>query len=48
MYLGIDLGTSAVKVCVMAADGPVVATADAPLGVAHPFEGASEQTCDDW
>jgi xylulokinase len=48
MYLGIDLGTSAVKVCVMAADGHVVATADAPLGVAHPFEGASEQTCDDW
>ncbi len=48
MYLGIDLGTTAVKVCVMAADGPVVATAYAPLGVAHPFEGASEQTCDAW
>jgi len=48
MYLGIDLGTSAVKVCVLDLDGRVAATASAPLAVAHPFEGASEQDCRWW
>jgi xylulokinase len=48
MYLGIDLGTSAVKACILDAQGGVAATASAPLEVAHPFEGASEQECGWW
>jgi xylulokinase len=48
MYLGIDLGTSAVKVCVLDASGGVAATASAPLAVSHPFDGASEQHCGWW
>ncbi len=48
MYLGIDLGTSAVKVCVMQPDGRVAATTTAALSVSHPFDGASEQSCPEW
>ncbi len=48
MYLGIDIGTSAVKACVLAEDGRVVATTTAPLQISHPFEGASEQDPTDW
>jgi xylulokinase len=48
MYLGIDLGTSAVKVCALDPQGGVAATASATLAVSRPFEGASEQNCEDW
>ncbi|NKX45359.1 xylulokinase [Roseicyclus persicicus] len=48
MYLGLDLGTSAVKVCALDAGGRVVGTAAAALSVSHPFDGASEQDCADW
>jgi len=48
MYLGIDLGTSAVKVCALQPDGRVAATATTALSVSHPFDGASEQNCADW
>lgn len=48
MYLGIDLGTSAVKACLMAESGQVTDTATAPLSLSHPFPGASEQNCEDW
>jgi xylulokinase len=48
MYLGIDLGTSAVKVCVLGPEGAILSTASEPLAVSHPFDGASEQICDDW
>ncbi|MBN2760282.1 MAG: xylulokinase [Rhodobacteraceae bacterium] len=48
MYLGIDLGTSAVKVCAIDASGQVTATATAALAVQHPFAGASEQNPADW
>lgn len=48
MYLGLDLGTSSVKACVIDDAGVVVATASAPLSMSHPFPGASEQSCDDW
>lgn len=48
MYLGLDLGTSSVKACVIDDDGEVVATASAPLSMSHPFPVASEQSCDDW
>ena len=48
MYLGIDVGTSAVKLCVIDAAGAVRGTADAGLSSQHPFEGASEQRAEDW
>ena len=48
MYLGIDLGTSGVKVCLMRPDGTVSETATAPLATSHPFDGASEQDCLSW
>lgn len=48
MYLGLDLGTSAVKTCILGPGGEVLATTSAPLAVSHPFEGASEQDCAAW
>ncbi|NNE52183.1 MAG: xylulokinase [Sulfitobacter sp.] len=48
MYLGIDLGTSAVKTCIIAPEGTVVATTERAYPLQHPFEGASEQSCEDW
>lgn len=48
MYLGIDLGTSAIKACIMDDNGQVVATTSTALPIQHPFEGASEQNCADW
>ncbi|ARE42444.1 Xylulose kinase (plasmid) [Rhodovulum sp. P5] len=48
MYLGIDLGTSAVKACIIDDRGAVSATASASLSVLHPFREASEQDCDAW
>ncbi len=47
-YLGIDIGTSAIKLCVMDADGSVRATAEAALEVHRPFPGASEQDPQAW
>ncbi|MEL6299684.1 MAG: xylulokinase [Pseudomonadota bacterium] len=48
MYLGIDIGTSAVKAVI--ADGPerVAATATAPLTVSSPHPGWSEQAPEAW
>ncbi|MEM9027741.1 MAG: xylulokinase [Pseudomonadota bacterium] len=48
MYLGIDLGTSAIKALLMRAEGDVVATASAPLTAQNPQPGWSEQDPDDW
>jgi xylulokinase len=48
MYLGIDLGTSAVKACVIDTQGALVATGSAALSSQHPFAGASEQNPTDW
>jgi xylulokinase len=48
MYLGIDVGTSAVKVCALGDGGVIAATASAPLTVSNPFDGASEQDAADW
>jgi xylulokinase len=48
LYLGIDIGTSAVKACAMDAAGAVVASVDAPLALQTPFAGASEQDPDAW
>ncbi|MEN7342425.1 MAG: xylulokinase [Pseudomonadota bacterium] len=48
MFLGIDIGTSAVKAVLLGADGQVVASAAAPLSVSRPTPGWSEQAPDDW
>ena len=48
MYLGIDLGTSEVKVLLMDADQQIVATTHAPLGISRPQEHWSEQDPSAW
>lgn len=48
MYLGIDLGTSGVKVILMAKDGHVVASCSSPLSISRPFDLWSEQNPEDW
>ncbi|QUX91544.1 xylulokinase [Marinomonas sp. A3A] len=48
MYIGIDLGTSGVKVILMAQDGNVVASCSSPLSVSRPFDLWSEQSPEDW
>lgn len=47
-YLGIDIGTSAVKLCITDDSGAVCTTAEAELSIARPFPGASEQDPDAW
>ncbi len=48
MYLGLDLGTSALKGLVIDDAQAVVAEASAPLAVARPAPGWSEQSPSDW
>jgi len=48
MYLGLDLGTSSVKALLISADQEVIAEARAPLSVARPHPGWSEQAPADW
>jgi len=48
MYLGIDLGTSGVKLVLFEASQRIVALADAPLGVSRPQPLWSEQDPQDW
>ena len=48
MYLGIDLGTSSVKVLLIDADQAVVGSATSPLEVSRPHPGWSEQDPADW
>ena len=48
MFLGIDLGTSAVKVLVLDAEDRVVAETSVPLAVQRPRPLWSEQDPDDW
>jgi xylulokinase len=48
MYLGIDLGTSAVKTILIDAEQRVVASRSRPLTVASPFPGYSEQDPGQW
>ncbi|WP_154234367.1 FGGY family carbohydrate kinase, partial [Burkholderia cenocepacia] len=47
MYLGIDLGTSEVKVLLLAPDGAVVGTAGSPFSVSRPHPRWAEQHPDD-
>jgi xylulokinase len=48
LVLGVDLGTSGVGVVAQAADGRVAARADAPLTLATPQPGWTQQDPDDW
>lgn len=48
MYLGIDLGTSAVKAVLLDAEGGLAAEASAPLEVSRPRTGWSEQDPAHW
>jgi xylulokinase len=48
MYLGIDLGTSALKALLLADDGRIVAQQGAPLEVSRPHPQWSEQSPADW
>jgi len=47
-YLGIDVGTSAVKALLLGGDDRIVAEASAPLAVRRPRPLWSEQDPDDW
>ena len=48
MYLGIDLGTSAVKALLVDAEGAIVDSRSAALAVSRPHPGWSEQDPDHW
>lgn len=48
MYLGLDLGTSSVKVIVIDDDGLTVAQSSCSLSISHPHPLWSEQNPDDW
>ena len=48
MFLGIDIGTSSVKAVLVDDDGAVADQASAPLAVARPHPGWSEQDPADW
>ena len=48
MYLGIDLGTSGVKVLLVDSNQQIVANASVPISVANPNHGWSEQNPADW
>jgi len=48
MYLGIDLGTSEVKVLLLDAAGAILGTAGEPLTVSRLHPGWAEQTPEDW
>lgn len=48
MYIGIDLGTSGVKVLLMDADQRVIGSATVPLTVSRPQPGWAEQNPADW
>ena len=48
MYLGIDLGTSEVKVVLLEESGEITASASAPLEVLRPQPRWSEQSAESW
>jgi xylulokinase len=47
-FLGIDLGTSEIKVLLLSADGKVIGSAGAPLTISQPHEFWAEQNPEDW
>ena len=48
LYIGVDLGTSSVKMLLMEADGTVIDTVTKKYGVEHPYPGWSQQAPEDW
>ena len=48
MFLGIDLGTSEVKVLLLASNGRVIGTAGSPFTVSRPHQRWAEQNPSDW
>jgi xylulokinase len=48
MFIGIDLGTSAIKCILIGEDGRLIATASEPLQVSRPKPGFSEQDPESW
>ena len=48
MYIGIDLGTSALKGILLGEDGALLRSASATYPVYYPKEGYSEQSPEDW
>nr|WP_321460650.1 xylulokinase [uncultured Cohaesibacter sp.] len=48
MYLGIDLGTSGIKVVIMSEDQQIIASTNQSLSVSRPFSGWSEQDPQSW
>lgn len=48
MFLGLDIGTSAVKAVLVDEDQRVVATGETPLGISRPRPDFSEQNPEDW
>ena len=48
MYLGVDLGTSAVKLLAMDADGNIKKTVSVEYPISFPKSGWSEQNPEDW
>ena len=47
-YLGVDLGTSSVKLVLMESNGAIVKTASREYGLSFPKPGWSEQNPEDW
>ena len=47
-YIGIDLGTSSVKLLLVAADGTILNTVTQTYNVYYPKDGWSEQNPEDW
>ena len=48
MFLGLDLGTSAIKALLVDAHGTIIGSRHAPLTVIRPHAGWSEQDPEDW
>ncbi len=48
MFIGIDLGTSSVKIILVDHDQNILATSDYPVAVYNPKDGYSEQNPQDW
>ena len=48
MFIGIDLGTSSVKMIIVDHDQNILATADSPVSVQNPKDGYSEQNPEEW
>ena len=48
MFIGIDLGTSSVKMILINQDQKILASANANLSIQSPYEGYNEQNPNDW